>query len=49
MPGAGATISARIIQARQQRPFRSVDELRRVMAIGAKKLESLRSFVKVGD
>lgn len=47
LPGIGPTLSARIIQAREQRPFRSVDELRRVKGIGAKTLESLRPFVRV--
>ena len=37
----------RIIQARQQRPFQSVDDLRHVKGIGPKTLENLRPFVKV--
>ncbi len=49
LPGIGPALSARIIQAREQRPFQSVDELRRVKGIGVKTLESLRPFVKVGD
>jgi len=49
LPGVGPTISARIIQARELRPFQSVDELRRVKGIGVKTLEALRPFVKVDD
>ena len=49
LPGIGPALSARIIQAREQRPFQSVDELHRVKGIGVKTLESLRPFVKVGD
>jgi competence ComEA-like helix-hairpin-helix protein len=47
LPGVGPTLSARIIQARQQRPFRLVDDLRHVKGIGPKTLESLRPYVKV--
>ena len=47
LPGIGPTLSARIIQAREQRPFQSVDELRRVKGVGAKTLNELRPFVKV--
>ena len=43
----GPTLSARIIQAREQRPFQSADELRRVKGIGAKTLKELRPLVKV--
>ncbi len=49
LPHIGPTISARIIQFREQRPFQSVDELRRVKGIGPKTLEALRPFVKVGE
>jgi competence protein ComEA len=47
LPGIGATLSARIIQAREQRPFQSVEELRRVKGVGVKTLNELRPFVKV--
>ena len=47
LPGIGPALSARIIQVREQRPFQSVDELRRVKGIGAKTLNDLRPFVKV--
>ncbi len=47
LPHIGPTLSARIIQAREQRPFQSVEELRHVKGIGVKILEELRPFVKV--
>jgi DNA uptake protein ComE-like DNA-binding protein len=42
-------MSSRIILVREQRPFQSVDELRRVPGIGVKTLERLRPFVTVGN
>lgn len=42
LPGIGATLAGRIVQAR---PFANVDDLRRVKGIGSKTLESLRPFV----
>jgi competence protein ComEA len=47
LPGIGPKLSERIVLARQQAPFRSVDELRRVPGIGAKTLENLRPHVTV--
>ncbi len=47
LPHVGPTLSARIIQAREQRPFQSVEELRHVKGIGVKILDELRPFVKV--
>ena len=49
LPGVGPAMSNRIILVREQRPFRTVEELRRVPGIGVKTLEHLRSFVTVGD
>jgi competence protein ComEA len=48
LPGIGPTLSDRIVQTRQQRPFASVEELRRVKGIGAKTLEKLRPHVRIG-
>jgi competence protein ComEA len=45
LPGVGPAMAARIIAAREEKPFRSVDDLRRVRGIGAKTLERLRPFV----
>ena len=48
LPGIGPTLAARIVEARQRQPFRSVEDLRRVKGIGAKTLERLRPHVTVG-
>jgi competence protein ComEA len=48
LPGIGPKMARRIIDERQKKPFRSVDDLRRVSGIGAKTLERLRPFVTVG-
>ncbi len=47
LPGIGPALSQRIIETREQRPFRSVEDLRRVRGIGAKTLERLRPHVVV--
>lgn len=47
LPGIGPTLSQRIVEARAKRPFRSVEDLRRVRGIGAKTLERLRPHVLV--
>lgn len=47
LPGIGPTLSQRIIEKREEQPFRSVDDLRRVRGIGAKTLERLRPHVSV--
>jgi competence protein ComEA len=49
LPGIGPTLAQRIITARRQEPFRSVDDLRRVSGIGPKKLETLRPYVTVAS
>jgi competence protein ComEA len=49
VPWIGPTTAQRIIEERQKRPFRSVDELRRVKGVGVKKLEYMRPYVTVGD
>jgi competence protein ComEA len=48
LPGVGLKMSARIIAAREEKPFRTVDDLRRVSGIGAKTLEHLRPWIVVG-
>jgi competence protein ComEA len=45
LPAIGATMAGRIAAAR---PFASIEDLRRVRGIGAKTLEGLRPFLKVG-
>lgn len=45
LPGVGPTLAARIIKARQQQPFTSLEDLDRVPGIGPKVLERLRDRV----
>ena len=47
LPGVGPTLATRILDARRERAFRDVEDLRRVKGIGAKTLERLRPFVEV--
>jgi len=47
VPWIGPATARRIVEERQKRPFRSVDDLRRVTGIGVKKLESIRPYVTV--
>lgn len=47
LPGIGPKLSQRIVEAREKKPFRSVEDLRRVPGIGAKTLERLRPHVIV--
>jgi competence protein ComEA len=49
LPGVGATMAQRILDARAKAPFKTVDDLRRVPGIGPKTLEKLRPFVTVGS
>jgi competence protein ComEA len=48
LPGIGPKLAARIILARDKQPFRRVEDLRKVSGIGAKTLEKLRPYVRVG-
>jgi DNA uptake protein ComE-like DNA-binding protein len=48
LPHIGAAIAQRIVAARNERPFASVDDLRRVRGIGPKTLAGLRPHVRVG-
>jgi competence protein ComEA len=48
LPGIGPAMSGRIIAARDEKPFRAIEDLRRVHGIGAKTLERLRPHVMVG-
>lgn len=47
LPGIGPTLSQRIIETRENQPFRSVEDLRRVRGIGPKTLERLRPHVVI--
>ncbi len=48
LPGIGPTLASRIVEARRVRPFRSVEDLRKVKGIGAKTLARLRPHITVG-
>lgn len=47
LPGIGPRLAQRIVMARKDRPFRSIDDLRAVPGIGSKTLQRLRPFVEV--
>jgi competence protein ComEA len=49
LPGIGPKMSQRIVEAREQKPFRSVDDLRRVPGIGPKTLERLRPHITASE
>jgi len=45
LPGVGPKLAARIVEAREKKPFRKVDDLRQVPGIGPKTMENLRPHV----
>lgn len=47
LPGIGPVLAQRIIEYREEHPFRSVDELLAVKGIGPKLLEKVRPYVTV--
>jgi competence protein ComEA len=47
LPGIGPILAQRIIAERQRTPFRTPDDLRRVVGIGAKTMEKVRPYVRV--
>ena len=47
LPGIGRTLAERIVSEREARPFKKVDDLRRVPGIGVKRLEQLRPLVEI--
>jgi competence ComEA-like helix-hairpin-helix protein len=49
LPGIGAVLAARIVEARQRDgPFASLDDLRRVRGLGRAKLERLAAAIALG-
>lgn len=49
LPGIGPVMAKAIVAEREKRPFKSVDDLRRVPRIGPKTVEQLRPHVLVGS
>ena len=50
LPGIGAVLARRIVDAREaDGPFSSVDELRRVPGVSARRLEQMRALVTISD
>jgi competence protein ComEA len=49
LPRIGPVLSQRILEARAKKPFRCVEDLRRVRGIGPKTLEQLRPYVVVEE
>jgi competence protein ComEA len=47
LPGVGPALARRIVEARSQAPFRTVDDLLRVRGIGPATLTRLRPLVTV--
>jgi competence protein ComEA len=47
IPRIGPVMAAKIVAARAEKPFASVDDLRRVNGIGAKTLDAIRPYVTV--
>lgn len=47
IPGIGKVTADRIIERRNQKPFRSLQDLLEVKNIGNKKLESITAYIKV--
>jgi len=47
LPGVGPVMAQRIVECREEQPFETVEELRRVPRLGAKTLDGLRKFVIV--
>jgi competence protein ComEA len=49
LPGIGPAMAARIVAAREVKPFGTLEDLRRVPGIGAKTLERLRPNLSIGN
>ncbi len=49
LPGIGPVLAQGIIATRTNKPFISIDDLRRVSGIGAKKLNQIRPYISVSS
>ena len=49
LPGIGPTLALRIVAGRSLRPYRRVDDLRRVRGIGDRTLARIRERLRVGS
>lgn len=47
LPGVGPVMAQRIVECREERPFETVEDLRRVHRLGVKTLDGLRKYVVV--
>ncbi len=47
LPGIGPRLSQRILETREKKPFRTIEDLRRVPGIGPQKLQALRAHVVI--
>jgi competence ComEA-like helix-hairpin-helix protein len=45
LPGIGPVKAAQIIAARQKQPFQSLEDLKKIRGLGAKRIEALRPHV----
>ena len=48
LPGVGPVLAARIVAERERAPFASLDDLTRVLGVGAATIERLRGFANCG-
>jgi len=47
VPGIGKSISQRIIEYRNNQPFQSIEDIKKVPGIGNKKFENLKEFIEI--
>ena len=45
LPGIGAKMAERIVEARKAKPFEAIEDLRKVSGIGAKTLDKLKPYI----
>lgn len=47
LPGIGEVLAGRIIDYREENPFKTIEDIKNVSGIGDKKFESLRDMIIV--